>query len=150
MDFSSKKYKFENYLVDYEFVSVSDIILVNILNTNNYVNSVIGADGSITDSAENYAFKIPVENGKRYGLFRLDGNSHVISWTPRVSITDDKGTVLDKYISTTNDVTINNEKAKYMYVFNPGWNLTNYATAMVLKNYKGSSPAKYIEYGTNL
>lgn len=150
MDFSSKKYKFENYLVDYEFVSVSDIILVNILNTNNYVNSVIGADGSITDSAENYAFKIPVENGKRYGLFRLDGNSHVISWTPRVSITDDKGTVLDKYISTTNDVTINNEKAKYMYVFNPGWNLTNYATAMVLKNYKGSSPVKYIEYETNL
>lgn len=149
MDFSSKKYKFENYLVNYEFINISDIVLINILNVNNYVNSVIGADGTITDSAENYTFKIPVENGKRYGLFRLDGNKNVISWTPRISITDKDGTVLDKYISTTNDVTINNEKAKYMYVFNPGWNLTNFATAMVLKNYKGSSPVKYIEYETN-
>lgn len=149
MDFSSKKYRFENYLVDYEFINVSDIILVNILDTNNYVNSTIGADGTITENAENYAFKLAVENGKRYGLFRLDGNKNVISWTPRISITDKDGTVLDKYISTTNDVTINNEKAKYMYVFNPGWNLTNFATAMVLKNYKGSSPVKYIEYETN-
>lgn len=146
MDFSSnKKYKFENYLVDYEFINVSDIILVNILNTNSYVNSTIGADGTITENADNYTFKIPVENGKRYGLFRLDGNNHVISWTPRISITDENGTVLDKYISTTNDITINNKNAKYMYVFNPGWNLNNFATAMVLKNYKGTSPAKYIE-----
>lgn len=150
MDFSSnKKYKFENYLVGYEFINVSDIILVNILNTNSYVNSVIGADGTITESAENYTLKVPIKNGKRYGLFRLDGNNNVISWSPRVSITDEKGTVLDKYISTTNDITINNEKAKYMYVFNPGWNLNNFATAMVLKNYKGSSPVKYIEYETN-
>lgn len=146
MDFSSnKKYKFENYLVDYEFINISDIILVNILNTNSYVNSTIGADGTITENADNYTFKIPVENGKRYGLFRLDGNNHVISWTPRISITDENGTVLDKYISTTNDITINNKNAKYMYVFNPGWNLNNFATAMVLKNYKGTSPAKYIE-----
>lgn len=146
MDFSSnKKYKFENYLVDYEFINVSDIILVNILNTNSYVNSTIGADGTITESAENYTFKISIENGKRYGLFRLDGNNNVISWTPRISITDENGTVLDKYISTTNDITINNKNAKYMYVFNPGWNLNNFATAMVLKNYKGTSPAKYIE-----
>lgn len=151
MDFSSnKKYKFENYLVDYEFINISDIVLINILNVNNYVNFVINTDGSITESAENYTFKIAIENGKRYGLFRLDGNNNVISWTPRVSITDENGTVLDKYISTTNDITINNENAKYMYVFNPGWNLNNFATAMVLKNYKGSSPVNYIECQTNL
>ena len=151
MDFSlNKKYELENYLVDYEFVNVSDIILVNILNVNNYVKSVIGADGTITENADNYTFKIPIENGKRYGLFRLDGNNHVASWTPRVSITDENGTVLDKYISTTNDITINNENAKYMYVFNPGWNLNNYTTAMVLKNYKGSAPVKYIQYETIL
>ena len=150
IDFSSnKKYKFENYLVDYEFINVSDIILINILDTKNYVNSVINADGSITESTENYTFKISIENGKRYGLFRLNGNNNVISWTPRVSITDESGTVLDKYISTTNDITINNENAKYMCVFNPGWNLDNFATAMVLKNYKGTSPVKYIEYQTN-
>lgn len=151
MDFSSnKKYKFENYLVDYEFINISDIVLINILNVNNYVNFVINTDGSITESAENYTFKISIENGKRYGLFRLDGNNNVISWTPRISITDENGTVLDKYISTTNDITINNENAKYMYVFNPGWNLNNFATAMVLKNYKGSSPVNYIECQTNL
>ena len=151
MDFSlNKKYKLENYLVNYEFVSISDVILVNILDTNNYVNSTIGADGTITENADNYTFKVPIENGKRYGLFRLDGNNHVISWTPRVSITNKDGVVLDKYISTTNDITINNENAKYMYVFNPGWNLSNFTTAMVLKNYKGSAPAKYIEYETIL
>lgn len=150
MDFSNKKYKFENYLVDYEFINVSDIILINILDTNSYVNSVVNADGTITESADNYTLKVPIENGKRYGLFRLDGNNNVISWSPRVSITDEKGTVLDKYIATTNDITIGNKSAKYMYVFNPGWNLSNFKTAMVLKNYKGSSPVSYVEYQTNL
>lgn len=150
MDFSNKKYKFENYLVDYEFINVSDIILVNILDINSYVNSTIGADGTITESADNYTLKVPIENGKRYGLFRLDGNNNVISWSPRVSITDEQGTVLDKYIATTNDITIGNKSAKYMYVFNPGWNLNNFKTAMVLKNYKGSSPVSYVEYQTNL
>ena len=151
MDFSSnKKYKFENYLVNYEFINISDIVLINILNVNSYVNSVINADGSITESAENYTFKISIENGKRYGLFRLDGNNNVISWTPRISITDETGVVLDKCISTTNDITINNKNAKYMYVFNSGWNIDNFATAMVLKNYKGTSPVNYIECQTNL
>ena len=146
IDFSSnKKDKFENYLVNYEFVDIADIILINILNTNSYVKSVIGADGSITDNVDNYTLKVSIENGKRYGLFRLDGNSNVISWTPRISITDENGTVLNSYISTSNDITIDNENAKYMYVFNAGWTLDDFKKAMVLKNYKGSAPTSYIE-----
>lgn len=62
IDFSSnKKDKFENYLVNYEFVDISDVILINILNTNNYINSIIGADGSITENADNYTLKVSIE-----------------------------------------------------------------------------------------
>lgn len=150
LDFNSldlNKNDFQRYIVDDEFVKLTDIILVNLLNFNNYVNYNISADGTVNSSAENYAYKISIENGKRYGLYRVDGNGNIIKWSPRVAITDDTDITLESYISTTNDITINNENAKYMYIWNPGFTLSNYSDyqCMVLKNFNGNAPIKYLK-----
>ena len=144
----SSKNILERYSVNEEFFEIGDIILINLLNLDDCINYNIGADGAVNANSDSYAYKIEIEYGKRYGLYRANSNGDIIAWQPRIAITDKDDVTLNSYIATSNDITIANLEAKYMYVWNPGWGSDDYRTykAMILKNFEGSQPSQYINY----
>lgn len=121
----------------------------NILDLSNHLEYNISSGGVPSPNSGNVAFKVEISNGKRYGLFALNGNGQVTNWLPRISITDINNNVLSYYIGTSNDFTINNANAKYLWVWNAGWTLDYYkktSKAMIIEDYDGVKPSAAIEY----
>lgn len=108
------------------------------------VNVSISSTGTYTTDTTSKGVRFKVETGKRYGFYRLNTNNVVISWSPRIVICDVNGTVLESYIATGNDITIQSEGASYGYAFSSGYTEETYASAMVLIDFNGLAPSEYI------
>lgn len=135
--------------VTYDKISkdvIRKVNAINVLDLDSYVNANISAGGSVTPSNTDYAIKIKVSLNDRYKFLIKSGNA-IIEWKPRISVTDVSNSVLEFHIEDASKITINNNKACYMYVWNRGFsNKQAYinSSCMVLKNYDETTPTEYI------